>query len=316
MIWDRICRPWEGTGPVEGWGGISYSLEAFAVALPSGWMARPILRLGEDLADDAWAYLSSIPGLDMAEGIQVTPGINPRVELRYQDRKERLEVPTGEVPPWEWADLEPLVGELDAIYVNFITGRELTLETSKRLGKRFLGPLYADLHTLFTEISSSGIRFLRTVQDWQDWLRAFDVVQMNQEEFRLIGGSGAVSSEGAANLMSPGPGLIAVTMGSQGVSYLSKEGFDPDPSTWPATRGVDLGEGWPGRGSVPAPMENFLGDPTGCGDVWGATFFARLLAGESIRRAMATANRLAYEKMGHRGARGLHRRMDLHAGGT
>ncbi len=34
-------------------------------------------------------------------------------------------------------------------------------------------------------------------------------------------------------------------------------------------------------------------DPTGCGDVWGGTFFMRLLSGESLTRAAACANHAA-----------------------
>ena len=54
------------------------------------------------------------------------------------------------------------------------------------------------------------------------------------------------------------------------------------------------------------PLE---GDPTGCGDVWGATFFARLLAGDALEAAMWEANRLAARNVSHRGARGLVRHL-------
>ena len=51
------------------------------------------------------------------------------------------------------------------------------------------------------------------------------------------------------------------------------------------------------------------GDPTGCGDVWGATFFGRLLAGDGLEVAMREANRLAARNVDHRGARGLFRHL-------
>jgi sugar/nucleoside kinase (ribokinase family) len=51
------------------------------------------------------------------------------------------------------------------------------------------------------------------------------------------------------------------------------------------------------------------GDPTGCGDVWGATVFARLLAGDGLDGAMRQANRLAGRNVEHRGARGLYRHL-------
>jgi len=47
------------------------------------------------------------------------------------------------------------------------------------------------------------------------------------------------------------------------------------------------------------------GDPTGCGDVWGATYFSRLLAGDKLSDAMRAAMRAAARNVEHRGATGL-----------
>jgi sugar/nucleoside kinase (ribokinase family) len=54
-----------------------------------------------------------------------------------------------------------------------------------------------------------------------------------------------------------------------------------------------------------APRDLVGGDPTGCGDVWGATYFSRLLAGDNIRSAMVTAGSAAARNVDHRGATGL-----------
>ncbi|HEX2780425.1 MAG TPA: hypothetical protein VHM30_13055, partial [Gemmatimonadaceae bacterium] len=47
------------------------------------------------------------------------------------------------------------------------------------------------------------------------------------------------------------------------------------------------------------------GDPTGCGDVWGATYFSRLLAGDMLTVAIAAAQKAAARNFEHRGASGL-----------
>jgi sugar/nucleoside kinase (ribokinase family) len=47
------------------------------------------------------------------------------------------------------------------------------------------------------------------------------------------------------------------------------------------------------------------GDPTGCGDVWGGTYFSRLVAGDSLTAAMQAAARAAARNVEHRGATGL-----------
>ena len=113
-------------------------------------------------------------------------------------------------------------------------------------------------------------------------------------------------------LMDGMPSLIAVTRGPDGSNYFADWGFDPYPMSWAsrrtAAKGTASKEGIPARtGTVPGARADFSVDPTGCGDVWGATFFARLLAGDPTEEAMRAANRLAFEKLKHRGARGLHR---------
>ena len=48
-------------------------------------------------------------------------------------------------------------------------------------------------------------------------------------------------------------------------------------------------------------------DPTGCGDVFGATCCARLLAGDDLTTALAAANSAAARNVNFRGAGGLAR---------
>jgi sugar/nucleoside kinase (ribokinase family) len=55
---------------------------------------------------------------------------------------------------------------------------------------------------------------------------------------------------------------------------------------------------------IPAPSVEAI-DPTGCGDVFGAAAFARLLAGDTVETALRHATRLAARNAGFRGATGL-----------
>jgi sugar/nucleoside kinase (ribokinase family) len=57
---------------------------------------------------------------------------------------------------------------------------------------------------------------------------------------------------------------------------------------------------------IPAPKVDAL-DPTGCGDVFGAAVFARLLAGDSVEPALRHAATLAARNAAFRGASGLSR---------
>jgi len=306
LIWDRIHQRDGRREPVEEWGGISYGLEAFSVALPEGWRIRPILKVGEDLAEEAQRYLRDIPRVEIEPGVRVLPFPNTRVELRYHAQDRRMERLTGGAPPWTWEELAPVLSGLDALFVNFITGFELELETARHLRESFRGPTYADLHSLFLGITAQGHRVPQELQGWGAWLRAFDAVQMNEDEFELLGRSWGDPWRLAAETVGPELKLIAVTLGKRGAAYVAAPDFRPDPGAWPAIR-KGLGRGGTARsGRIALPDPSKLGDPTGCGDVWGATFFGRLLGGDTLESAMGTANRMAQRNVEHRGARGLH----------
>ena len=306
LIWDRIFRRDGRREPVEEWGGISYGLEALAAALPEGWSIRPILKVGQDLAEEALRYLRSVPRVETDPGVRIVPFPNTRVELRYQEQDRRLERLTGGAPPWTWLELGPVLSGLDALFVNFISGFELEQDTATQLRESFPGPIYADLHSLFLGITAQGLRVPQELVGWGAWMRAFDAVQMNEDEFELLGRSWGDPWQLAADIVGPELKLITVTLSERGAAYVAAPDFEPDPRTWAATR-RSLGRGGAARsGKVSLESDAKFGDPTGCGDVWGATFFGRLLGGDPLEKAMATANRMAEKNVEHRGARGLH----------
>jgi sugar/nucleoside kinase (ribokinase family) len=59
---------------------------------------------------------------------------------------------------------------------------------------------------------------------------------------------------------------------------------------------------------IPAPTVEAL-DPTGCGDVFGASLVSRLLAGDAVEAAVQHANRMAARNAVFRGASGLARHL-------
>ncbi len=295
MVWDRIDHP-DGAR-VERWGGISYSIAAAAAALPHGWSLRPIVRVGADLATPARAFLESTPGVESLTGVLDVPEPNNRVHLRYRDQHHRQEILSGGVPGWSWEALAPRLEGLDALYVNLISGFELDVAVAARLRPLFpRHPLYVDLHSLLLGVAADGTRVPRTLPDRRQWLAAFDVVQANEEELTLLAAPDdpvevardAVRSCGAAVLVTRGPA------GAEWFAHADR------PFPW----GTPGGE--PRSGRVPVDSAWDEGDPTGCGDVWGATCFMRLLHGERISASMRAANRVAGQNVTHRGADGLY----------
>jgi sugar/nucleoside kinase (ribokinase family) len=69
---------------------------------------------------------------------------------------------------------------------------------------------------------------------------------------------------------------------------------------------ADTGAGAVRTRRVPPDLVPREGDPTGCGDVWGASFFASLLAQRDLESALRRANSAAARNVEHRGATGLY----------
>jgi sugar/nucleoside kinase (ribokinase family) len=194
--------------------------------------------------------------------------------------------------------------------VNFISGFELELPTAVALRANFAGPIYADLHSLMLGVSPDGMRVPRPLEAWREWLRCFDAVQVNEDEITLLATAWGDPFLFAADVVGDAPRLIVVTLGDRGAVYFAASDLKPDPMSWQRPRLLAVGATGE-RGAVltqriAAGLTPRDGDPTGCGDVWGATFFCRLLAGDALDTAMRTANEAAARNVEHRGATGLH----------
>ncbi len=299
MIWDTIVGRDPATAPFEEWGGISYALAALDATLPADWQVVPIVKVGRDLAERAQAFLNGLPSGRGARFVEV-PAANPRVRLNYQTKERRCEGLQGGVPPWTWAELGPMVLDLDALYVNFITGFECDLATAQALRQAFHRPLYGDLHSLALGIRADGLRQLRPIDEPLAWLACFDIAQVNEDEMLQMGDA---PLELAAQALARGVRAVCVTLGERGAVYVAAPGFDrlapgraPDgPVSSQVLR----------TARIEAAGNPVSGDPTGCGDVFGSTLFARLLAGDSLEPAIREANRMARRNVSHRGATGL-----------
>lgn len=312
LVWDRFVERDESV-VVEDWGGIAYALSALAAALPAGWSVLPIVKVGSDVVGDARRFLADLPGIDSSAIVEV-PEPNNRVEIRYQTASRRTERLIGGVPSWSWDELDKPVRRCDALYVNFISGFEMDLDTALRLASGFGGASYADLHSLFLGKDEDGLRIPLPLQSVPDWLRCFDAVQMNEDELELWAGPDDPWRQ-ASDALGRRPKLIAVTGGERGSAYVSIDPLESDPLCWNEPRTESAAEPAAGQkrvdtgrgriGTVAVPTEPRTGDPTGCGDVWGAATFARLLAGDSIVDAMAEGNRLGGLNVEHRGTTGL-----------
>jgi hypothetical protein len=310
LVWDLIYGRDQLAPPVEEWGGIAYALAGLDASLTADWEIVPLIKVGRDLSAEAQDLLRGLSRLAPGARCAEVMAPNNRVVLHYQSSERRCERMAGGVPGWTWAELGPMVRDLDAIYLNFISGFELCLGTAQALRQGFAGPIYADLHSLFLGMQQDGMRVLQPLPNAAAWFGCFDMVQLNEDEMQQLTPDPLTL---AADVLGAGVSLLTVTLGPKGVAYVAAPGFDRL-----AARGNEgTREGLPSfnRSTVPvrtalisAPQTETL-DPTGCGDVFGAAAFARLLAGDSVEAALRHATALAARNAGFRGASGLARHL-------
>lgn len=295
-----------GGGEPETLGGIAYALASAAVSVPDGWSVLPIARVGVDAAPRIRRWLDGV-GLPTA-GLMECPEANNRVTLRYDGSGGRTERLRGGVGAWSWDALAVRVGRCDALLVNYVSGHELDLETTRRLRTTFRGPIYADLHSLFLGIQDDGKRVPRPLPDWRSWMTCFDAVQMNQDEMDLLRGSAAVEPTVRSALVA-GPSLLVCTRGADGALCWAGPGVRSfAPEGWaglaPGLARTPVGDGRVVRYEIPAePVDD--ADPTGCGDVFGGAMYPRLLAGDGVEKAARWAAGLAGAAARRRGVEGL-----------
>lgn len=298
LVWDEI----HGRDPLipvaEEWGGIAYALAGFDAALSEDWDIVPLVKVGRDLAGPAEAFLRTLSHRSPTARFLEVPTPNNRVVLRYHSAERRCERMSGGVPGWTWAELGPLVMDLDAVYVNFISGFEMCLGTASALRDGFAGPIYADLHSLLLGMGGDGLRSLQPLPEAPNWFRCFDLLQVNEDEMAQL----STDPLGLASaVLGAGASALLVTLGPRGAAYVAAPGFD---------RLADRSERSNGRaGTVrtaridAAPVD--ATDPTGCGDVFGATVFAGLLRGETLEASVDAGNRAAGRNATFRGASAL-----------
>ena len=137
------------------------------------------------------------------------------------------------------------------------------------------------------------------------WCACFDLLQVNEDELTMMAPDPMAL---AATALAAGVRCLVVTLARRGAVYFAAPEFYRLAdlrvrSSFGAALGAVRTE------LVPACAIHTDGDPTGCGDVWGATCFSRLLAGETIGDAMRAAHRAAGRNVQHRGATGLTRHL-------
>ncbi|MGQ0722444.1 MAG: PfkB family carbohydrate kinase [Candidatus Eiseniibacteriota bacterium] len=230
----------------ESLGGILYNVMTLAALLEgTGFHVRAYGRIGAADCREAVRLLDGFPAAD-PEGLVVDPAGTNLSRLDYSGGGERVEEVHMNVAPLDERDLRG-VSEADAVLVNMISGRDLSLETLARVRAASKGLFLLDVQALARTADSP--RRPRSVPEWRRWCAAFDVVRGNEVEIASFPGA-ADSREGMRRILEAGPEEVLATSGVRGSARATRRD------------GVEHLERIP---AFPAPGAE---EPTGCGDAY------------------------------------------------
>ena len=280
VVLDEIER---GGKAFTSFGGITYSILTLAALLPDREII-PITYVGEGDLDRFRELTEAFPNINL-EAVKICSRGTNRNRLIYGDGEERDEFFELITPPLTFRDLMPYL-ESDAFLVNYIKNDDLSFQDLKTLSYAFKGVLYMDIHSLLRERNADGGFRLKKLRDWQSWARMADILQMNRLEIQHFTGFKTDTEEELEKLallvVSQGPKALNLTLGSRGsiLAYRKENSAFVKRFRVPAVKVVD---------------------PTGCGDIFGASFLADYLKHGDFERAASFANEMASRSVSYPG---------------
>ena len=261
---------------IESYGGILYNLIALASLLQEKATLFPICNLGNDLQDTINQTLEPFHTI-LRKGIRIVPLRNNHAILRYTSPTQRKEYLENRVPPLTFKQVE-LSLKCDHILINFISGFDLSLETLKQLRDAFEGIIFIDIHSLTLGLAKDGTRFLRHLDDWTEWIRQGNIIQLNHSEAQILARQKLSHYDDLADfakqILENGPHVVLVTLAEEGSVMAYKSDSSMILDRCPAYHVVNV-------------------DSTGCGDVFSAGFIAEYLRSQDPLTANRFANRVA-----------------------
>lgn len=268
----------------ENLGGTHYALLTLSNLFDGHTRIVPIANVGDDAFVDIHAALD-LPGVDRS-ALRRVPVRNNHVHLTYRSAEEREEVLVGLVPP---VSVEHCLAppDIDWMLVNLTSGRDLELSTMQALRRQSYTGLQLDIHSLTLGFAEKGRRVLEKPVDWRAWVACADWVQMNETEAGLLRDDRPVE-EFAAEILHLGPRGVFVTLGARGCF------------------GAWIERGTKRTLHLEATTQPDPAYPTGCGDVFGASFAFAMLQSAGVEAALRFANAAAGAKACHEPYTALH----------
>jgi hypothetical protein len=273
---------------VETLGGIYYSVAALSLSLAPEDKVFPVFGIHEEEYDKIVAQLQRFGNVD-PKGIFKTKERANEVHFFSNPSGGRTECSKHIASPIPFSRIKPFL-DVDGVLINMASGFDILLETldNIRMNIRDDGiPIHFDFHSLTLGVDEDQARFRRPLSDWRRWCFMLHSIQMSEPEAAGLTSERYDETTLINQLMPLMVSALVITRGEGGATLIRQEHkklFRHDV---------------PGIGSSPVV------DTVGCGDVFGAAFFAEFLKSNDFVKAAEAGNRVASFKSTFRGPDGL-----------
>ncbi len=175
---DRFPQP--GGTEERRLGGIFHSAAALANIASERDTIIPVAGIGENDVEMVRAAFSSYKNVDLSG---LLPYAGPSNVVQYStsgDVERTVDLP-GPIP---FLHIKKFLSA-DAVYVNMITGTDITVDTLDEIRLEIRGkkiPLHLDLHSVTVTVNPDGTRVRTPMADWRRWCFMTESIQMNREE--------------------------------------------------------------------------------------------------------------------------------------
>ncbi len=269
---------------VETQGGVFYSIATLASVLSPEDTVSPIFGVHEEEYDSVLDRLRGFENVD-PKGIFKTKERMNEVHFFSTPSGERKECSRHISSPISFQRIKPHL-DVYGVLINMASGFDILLETldNIRMTVRDDGiPIHFDVHSLVLGVDGEQTRFPRPLSDWRRWCFMLHSIQMTEEEAAVLTTERYDEATLVNQLMPLMVNALLITRGERGSTLVRQEHKKLF------------------RHNVPGITVPSVVDTVGCGDVFGATFFATYLKTKDLVKAAESAAGAASRKSTFRG---------------
>ncbi|MDP3830217.1 MAG: carbohydrate kinase family protein [Ignavibacteriaceae bacterium] len=161
------------------------------------------------------------------------------------------------------------LNSFDGIYINMITGFDISLETLKEIRKHFPGIIYLDVHSLARGLNDKMERHFRIIPSFSEWAKNVTIIQVNDNELLTLS-ENQNEKEIAKEVLSYDAKILIVTYGERGAGIYFIEENELKYIFIPVDKVETLNQ-------------------VGCGDVFGSAYFYKYLKTKNYIEALRFA---------------------------